>query len=203
MNNETFIGMAVKEMMESSVDIQIIRRHRSSKNSANCFDATKKNKPKFIINYYDPTFETQFPIFVHEFCHFKQWKEQTPIWSQGFDSWKIFDRFLNKKVEDFPEIHLRHIQMLEIDCDTRVIDFIQKFNLNIDTEKYIKDSNAYVYSYNVIVKERYFPPFAEYHDKEFIDLVPSELWTEENIKNTVLPEFDDKYSEIIRNLKTR
>lgn len=201
MHNETFVGMAIKDMIASSTDIHIIRRFRSGKSGSNYFDVSPKNKPTFVVNYYDPIFKTQFPYFVHEYCHFKQWQEKTDVWNKGKNSWEIFDLYLKGKLKDCSIEHLYNIQNLEIDCDQRALDYISKYNLSINVEDYIKESNAYIYSYKIVYKEKYFPSFGEYMTDSFLELMPKKLWTLEKIKQANIPAFDEEYTKLVRKLK--
>ena len=66
------------------------------------------------------------PIYIHEYCHFKQWEEKADVWENGSDL------------------------ELEADCERRVVDMILLHNILIDVHDYAQKANAYVHFYNYI-----------------------------------------------------
>ncbi len=128
----------------------------NDENYAGSFDDLGK---ELVINTsYDDMNET----FVHEFCHFEQWKEQCNVWKNreidGVDSGHILDNFLNlyghesqKKIDILLIIEAcKRIAQLELDCEKRVVEKIKKYNLKIDISDYIRKSNCYVCCYYLI-----------------------------------------------------
>ena len=91
-----------------------------------------------------------FPIFVHEYCHFRQYIEKPSAWrtyskekSDIFFSWIQGQNFHAKTVKRF----VKRTVAIELDCEKRVAEAIDKFDLPIDRTEYIKKANAYIYFY--------------------------------------------------------
>lgn len=100
-----------------------------------------------------------YKILLHEYCHFLQYKEQTPIWREVINNnyFQKFDNWLNHTVElSESELNLvvDKIVELEKDCELRVIELIKKYNLGI--ENYEAEMNAYLSYYSEVKKTRIF-----------------------------------------------
>jgi len=89
-------------------------------------------------------------ILAHEFCHFKQWDEQCPIWVKAVKSksYENFWKYISKKKCKDPIKNISICRDLELDCEKRVVDLIKEHDLPINVKEYIQKANAYVYFYN-------------------------------------------------------
>jgi hypothetical protein len=114
------------------------------------------------------------PTFVHEFCHFMQDVEQDPIytksrddfwWSLDTDKWKVVDW---DSVLDYIA--------LERDCELRVIEFSQTYNL-FNNKKYAQNTNAYLYFYQYVFLTNHWPSTHALYNSKLTRKMP----------NTVLP----------------
>jgi hypothetical protein len=86
---------------------------------------------------------------IHEACHMDQWIE-------GVDTW-IPDKYSIEIVEDWihgKKLTPKKVQKgfnnairLELDCERRSIAKAQTYQIPINTEKYIQQANAYLFSY--------------------------------------------------------
>jgi len=192
MTKEAYIGKAIKEMFLSGVSISLIKRTNISRHSYSCFDPSISNFPKFILRSFNDDFVNFFHYFIHEYCHFKQWKEQTEIWKNGVASDTLFTRYINFESNDYSLKDLLNIQLLEIDCEQRVLQEIQKYKLPVKLAKYIKEANSYIYSYNIMYEQRNYDDHVDYHDSRLLELVPAELLTVENVQKRI-PKYDEIY----------
>jgi len=103
-------------------------------------------------------FKKWFPIFVHEFCHFLQWKENCKIWRDSFSDgnlgyldasdavfkWIDGERMSSKKIDKCIVL----ARNVELDCERRVCKLIKEFNLPLNLDEYAQQANTYVYLYN-------------------------------------------------------
>ena len=103
-------------------------------------------------------------ILAHEFSHACQWKEKSSLWGNLFDDWgygqeeasDALDRWLEgeewseEKLEDI----VARIRDIEMDCEKRVVDLIDRFSLPLKKTEYIQKANAYVFFYNQVKKTR-------------------------------------------------
>ena len=91
-----------------------------------------------------------FPIFVHEYCHFRQYIDKCSAWKtynkedvDVFFSWIQGQTFHNKTVKRF----VKRTVAIELDCEKRAVEVIAKYNLPIDRVDYIRKANAYILFY--------------------------------------------------------
>jgi len=91
-----------------------------------------------------------FSIFVHESCHMDQWLEKSPLWQKASDEdYHVLHQFLNSNSNTVLESRLRkavnNIVMLEADCEHRVYNKIQEYDLPINLTDYARRANSYLY----------------------------------------------------------
>jgi hypothetical protein len=93
-------------------------------------------------------------ILAHEYSHLTQWVEQIPLWKQGETSLRYVWEWLEGVDCDDIEYHLNVARDLELDNEKRAVNIIQRFDLNVDVEEYIRKANAYVLFYNYMKESR-------------------------------------------------
>ena len=117
---------------------------------------TETPKLMFAVGMAKP-FEQWALVYVHEFGHFTQWRDQIPEWQGVTIDGLYYDNFLNHwlerglhfapwKVDKF----INAIIAVEADCERRAIKLIEEYELPFDTEEYAQKANAYVHFYNYI-----------------------------------------------------
>lgn len=108
-----------------------------------------------------------FPIFVHETCHFDQWKEGCDEWNRldykGTDVYELLDTELQSKDPDMKLMWecMTRMRDMELDCEKRTISEIKKHKLPVDLQDYIKGVNVYMYWHMVVYVLR------RYHGKKY------------------------------------
>ena len=95
-----------------------------------------------------------FPIFVHEFCHFEQWRDRREWWEslkigdlEGLDL--ALEHWAGKR-EATPTEVIAWCMMsaeAELDCERRVLAKIAAHGFPIDPKEYAKKANSYVAYY--------------------------------------------------------
>ena len=82
-----------------------------------------------------------FSDFVHEYCHFCQWKEKKysgPKWMKSIEmvySWVAGDISLSEKDRIY---HINRCKRIELDCEKRAVKEIKKYKLNIERQEFLK-----------------------------------------------------------------
>jgi len=192
MKQETFMGKAIKEMLESGVSVIFNKRKRYSKhNVSNTFDSWNK-VPVLTVQNYNNEWETNFENFIHEYCHFLQWKEKSDIYRDGLINLWLLDLYCEGKNEAFTEEQLWAIQELELDCEKRVLGLNKKFKLGIDHDRYIRETNAYIYSYRYSMEMKVFLTKVDYSDPKISGLFKPILLTK-NECQLDMPEYRKLY----------
>lgn len=126
------------------------------------------------------------PIFVHESCHFDQWKEEDPVWEYNNSCAYVDEWLQGEKVKNINK-HIEQVQELELDCEKRTYNKIIKYNLPINPEEYIQKANVYVYMHTFVKQTRRWmgliPPYKNpkiwaHAPKKFMknyDVIPDKL----------------------------
>ena len=108
MNSEEFLGYAIKKLVAQDVTVNFNKRIKDSKYSYNYFDYITKKE--LIINYFNNSFDSWFPVFVHEYCHFLQWKNELSKW-ESYNKYLVsFGNYLDGKTSKINKKTIRKIQ---------------------------------------------------------------------------------------------
>lgn len=108
--------------------------------------------------------EEAFPVLVHEYAHFTQWAEKSPLWDQlfqeGIEAADWFDRWLEGVEIGAARLYwaCAAIRAIEMDCEHRSLALIQKYQLPIDPVEYAQKANAYVHFYTFAQERRAWRP---------------------------------------------
>jgi hypothetical protein len=104
-----------------------------------------------------------FEILIHEYCHFLQWKTDRKLWDKSMETYDILFDWISYPslvastfIKDYkvtPEKldqSLHDILEIEHDCEKRVLKIVKNCPIeDFDTDKYIRASNAYLWSYHL------------------------------------------------------
>lgn len=127
--------------------------------------------------------EKWITILIHESCHLdqefdKSIEEKIKEWRHSYImymEWLAGVRELNKRqISKYKE----SVMECELDCDVRSVAKIKKFNLPIDIDKYIQQSNSYRMSYHIITERRRW--FNYLYDEEKVWMIASKNFTTEH-----------------------
>ena len=107
------------------------------------------------------------PVFVHEYNHYRQWKEKSKEWKQT-DKLCTNDTYVRIIEGGMDQIgidaYFNAMRDLELDCEKRTVSLLKKYKIQIDTKDYIKKANAYIHFYNYMKQyKRWYPDNKEPH----------------------------------------
>lgn len=197
MTYSEYIGKCVTEMMQSGVTMHFNSEDYRTEDYSYFFTNRKNKNPFFCINYKYKDYIYNFEIFIHEYCHFLQWKMKSKIYKKSFNPFANFEKWLMYKIRNFSIEDLRIIQQLEIDCDRRAINQIEKYNLPVNKIIYTQKSNSYILSYNYMFTDRIFFKNLDFENEELIRLMPTVQLTMSQIKKG-FPEHEKLFRKIIK-----
>ena len=130
--------------------------------------------PEFACATKKP-FDDWFPIYVHEYGHFTQWRDQIPLWQgvvvDGTHSDDFLDIWIGQGIDcssDAIEQCINAVRDVEADCERRAMALIAKHKLPIDADRYAQMANSYVhfYSYVKLNRKWYIPGKEPYRIEE-------------------------------------
>lgn len=102
-----------------------------------------------------------FETLLHEYCHFLQWIEKSPVYRRSDKSNAIIDNWFNGKQYSNKVIDRSFdvVREMERDCEMRTIRLIKKHNLPVNVERYTRMANCYIYAHYFMREYRKFWPF--------------------------------------------
>lgn len=156
-NQQAFFLNAVTELMDHKVDLHFSRTKKVD-GCAGYFC----HKPLMLkVGVWN---QEWFSVFLHEFCHFKQWKAQTKLWVAAEDM---------DFIESFDKNERSAVQLMEQECDIMAWFEIQRWGLE-KMDKYVAQANAYHVSYcNLEDRQKWFK-HAPYGFEDIVDMCPND-----------------------------
>ena len=160
MTQEEFTGKAIVELIQSGVTVKFNKHTYYSKHAYNYFLGNDKN-PKMLINCLGRETSYWFPIFIHEYCHFLQWKEDKVKWKTYDQHCTLFFDYIEGKIDYISDETVEKVQELEMDCDKRAMKLIDELQLEVNLDEYIQYANIYYISHGLMKKyKEFFFPYA-------------------------------------------
>lgn len=104
-----------------------------------------------------------YRVLIHESCHMDQWIEKDSTWIDPiYDEYNIgIDTFLDMWIKGVFELnqeqllkYINYIKHVELNCEMRSVQKMEKYQLPLDKENYTQRSNAYIFWHNMIMLER-------------------------------------------------
>jgi hypothetical protein len=166
-NLEKFIKDAILDLVSNGISLELTLRNIH----CNVFDEGQR----LIIQRVRGELKDWGPTFIHEYCHFLQWKKGKYASFLYGEAGGDFDYWLKKKVKlGDKELNLivNRIKRCELDCEKTVVKMIKKHKLEINVEQYTKNANAYIYSYNMIVETKRWYKDSPHATREILDIMP-------------------------------
>lgn len=139
-----------------------------------------------------------FPVFVHEYCHFRQWRDNCKIWRDSdkmgdeINLWEWLDHDKEYSAKELQSVK-KITQKLEQDCDKRAVEQIKEHHLPIDIDSYIRGSNAYVLFYNICVEDRKWYKYPPYANRSVKEMMPRKFISESEYGKTPV-----EYRKLVR-----
>ena len=168
-NQSLYLQQAIQELVEDKIDLHF-SRSRKVEDCGGYFDFESKLLKVATWN------KDWFSIFIHEYNHYKQWKNQTRMWTAVEDI-NFF--------EDFPARYVLPTQLMEQECDKMVWKDIKEWGIEGE-RNHIKMANSYHISYLNMVEKKQWLKKAPYRFKEIFDLCPNDRFF--NVKELAKPD---------------
>jgi len=145
----TFITKVVKELLSNGFSVFL--HNKESLNGYGGWFGTDTGEEEFVVAM---KHHMGFEIFIHEYCHFLQWKYDRAFWDSSTEYYDVlFDWIENKDMIVADEIldkSLHTILAIEHDCESRVLKLVELNPIeNFDKDKYIRAVNSYLWSYHI------------------------------------------------------
>lgn len=115
--------------------------------------------------------EEWFGIFLHEYCHFMQWRDNSRYW-ENFCNYDVSYSQILLKPKKY-KAALTALMELEINCERCAVKIIKKNNL-FDHKTYAQSANAILYKYAFLYNFNKWPEDSRTY-KKVQDLAPNQI----------------------------
>lgn len=165
---QSFILKVVRELLSHNFSVLLYNTEKLEDNCGGwCWIDEDENKKEFAVAM---KHNMGFEILIHEYSHFLQWKTDRAFWDSTLKTYDVlFDWIadLTLEVDELElEQSLKDIISIEHDCEKRVLKMVKNNPIeNFDTDKYIRASNAYIWSYHLNKELRKRPTNPIYSEK--------------------------------------
>jgi hypothetical protein len=108
-----------------------------------------ENKKEVVIAI-DEDEDIFLTTLTHEYCHYRQWKENSDIFNKANEAIPVMTDFLlgNKKRSKETDKAIDIVQEMELECEMRTSNILDKYYIGI--KDIIPRANAYIYFYTVL-----------------------------------------------------
>lgn len=162
---QTFIIKAVRDLL--SHNFSVLLHNKTNIDGYGGWFGNDEGEEEFVVAMKHPM---GFEIFIHEYCHFLQWKHDREFWESSVEFYDILFDWIAKPdmvaSEEDLQKSLYTILLLEHDCEKRVLKLVQHNPIeDFDTDKYKRAVNAYLWSYHINLELRQRPVNPIYSDR--------------------------------------
>lgn len=144
-----FITKCTRELLANGFSV-LIHRKKDLDGYGGWFGAEEGEKELVVALDHHMGFET----FLHEYCHYLQWKTNRPLWNRSLLTYDILFDWIEKPESTYTDEQLdqslHDILELEHDCETRALKLLRNNPIeDVDIDKYIRAVNAYLFHYHI------------------------------------------------------
>lgn len=200
-----FIIKCTRELLANGCSV-LLHKKKDLDGYGGWFGAEEGEKEFVVALDHDMGFE----VFVHEYCHYLQWRDNRQLWDRSLTTYDILFDWIDKLDSTYSDAEvdqsLHDILEIEHDCETKALKLLKNNPIEgVDTDKYVRAVNAYLFHYHLnrklrkrpkrpIYSERvleampnFFGPNLEYY------LNPSNITP--LMESAFLPEYEEKTPE--------
>ena len=197
-----FISKCTRELLSNGFSV-LLHKKTNLNGYGGWFGAEEGEKELVVALDHHMGFET----FLHEYCHYLQWKENRALWDRSLLTYDILFDWIEKPesvytIEELDQ-SLHDILELEYDCENRALRLLKNNPIeDVDTDKYIRAVNAYLFHYHINRELRKRPKNPIYSDiilQNMPNILGSDLsyyLDSSNITNDMRIAFLQEYKEI-------
>jgi hypothetical protein len=152
-----FIISCTRQLLKDDISV-FLHQKQSVETYGGWFDGDENKE--FVVALKNPM---GFEIFIHEYCHYLQWKNDKPLWNQSMDTYDTLFNWIDQKESDYEnsigysafktqdlDKSLHDIIVLEHDCEKRVLHLMTNNTVDgFDFDKYIRAANCYLFHYHI------------------------------------------------------
>lgn len=160
---KNFISLSVSDMIRKGVSVHLVNQQFLEVEDVACNGYFSDHPDlEFWCAVKKPR-KDWMEIYVHEYCHFLQWKKQTDKWKatsvKNGSTENLIDEWISGKPikQDLVYMYAKANRDVEEECERMVVQNIRKYQLPINIKNYVKKANAYLYFWSALPYIRKWP----------------------------------------------
>lgn len=155
---------SIKENLEIRLNYNDLAKSEGVGFSSGYFDHPEGNlKFPLLVVGINKEEDLWLEVLLHEYCHFKQWRENTKAWNTYVNT------------EEDSKDYLEATVNMESECEQNTIELSKMLNYDINETRYIKKTNAYLVFYQVFSKESKWYKNPPFEVEDILSQMPNEI----------------------------
>lgn len=160
-----FIVKCTRELLNSGFSV-LLHKKKDLDGYGGWFGAEEGEKEFVVALDHDMGFE----VFVHEYCHYLQWRDNRQLWDRSLITYDILFDWIDKPDSNYSDEEidqsLHDILEIEHDCETKALKLLKNNPIEgVNIDKYVRAVNAYLFHYHLNRKLRKRPKQPIYSDR--------------------------------------
>jgi hypothetical protein len=149
MTKSEFLAKAIQELLGDNISVFLHNKEQLAGGYGGWFEAGDKMELVVAMKH-----KLSFEIFIHEYCHYLQWRENKEGWEEQTPDYDLLFTWIMHLDKEYSEEQLQKsletIIRFEHDCESRVLNLAEQLGIeDFDRPKYIRAVNAYLWSYHI------------------------------------------------------
>lgn len=175
-----FVASTTSEMAARGVKVRLVEAEHADVGGSKVGGYFDFYGPEFVVATGKPP-HLWLSVYVHEYCHFLQWVQDTPAWRAKLPGdccpQEAFDAWLANVVEMTPDQLRAAVGLVlacEHECEQMALAIIALQDLRIAREWYVRAANVYLAWYGVVMQTRRWYDRSPYATDTLTAIVPGD-----------------------------
>jgi len=165
MTKAQFYGLTLPQLIDEGITVKLVQRS-SQDNCIGWFDEETKEFGCCLKQ------EEFFNIYLHEYCHFLQWRDDPDFFRKAGAGITILTHWLKKRRKSGQNGRVR-TQLLELDAERRALRLIKKYKLPVDVGRFCQRANVCLFGYLLVEKNKKWPKY--FYTEKIMSYFPKRL----------------------------
>lgn len=171
---QNLLGDIISQLIESNISVRLENTSTVKCDGVFCEGFFSDVDKELVVAFKQST-ENFVLVFVHEFCHYLQWKEKSKIYRKADPYIPTLDKYIAGKIKRSKrtDTAAELVQTMELECEKKTIQLIKDYQIPYNIENCIRKSNSYIYFYSILKSTRKWYTVSPTTVPKIIDQMPA------------------------------